>query len=596
MNKIAQVVLTSMLAFVCIFGVANAYTVVQGDTMWEIAQNAGISLNKLISFNPQIDNPDLIEIGEEISTANDLMGGTLPVAGQTYTLAGSGVASAETSITLSSLTISQTGYELLDADFSSTFYVTLEPGSTRRQEIVSCTTVTQNSDDTATLSGCSRGLQPFSPFTASSTYRFAHAGGTSLIFSDPPQLFNEYTAKGNDESIAGTWTFYDFPVFATSTQLPDANAEFATKYYVDQVGAGGFTAANASTTQGILVNGTSPETIGVNVSSTMGMYGGADEQGIYQTVSSTLGLGQDSNGIYIKEGNYINFDSSGNIEVDATSTPTASKVVLGTVSTTLQDGWLGADTAGDLVYSDGANMTNLGIGSSGQILQTNSGATAPEWVVGNFELLGGVGANSGRDYWNYNMWFDTVMSNWVRSDNAFTVNEAYNRLDISFPADNNHSMLTIQSLGMRDNGDALNFSSQSVIVEFDIVLNNLANPEQLGWGLSEGTAPFFDFDDQTDDSVCFTMDTSGALYAHTANAAVGHTETLISGVTLSQTRNTYRIEWDPGIDAKFYVNETLKATVTSTLPDSGAVKFGLGGTGNGSRIDHITAPWVAVEK
>jgi len=36
-------------------------------------------------------------------------------------------------------------------------------------------------------------------------------------------------------------------------------------------------------------------------------------------------------------------------------------------------------TAGDLLYYDGTNLVNLGIGIAGQALVTNAGATAPEW-------------------------------------------------------------------------------------------------------------------------------------------------------------------------------------------------------------------------
>ena len=72
-----------------------------------------------------------------VDVNNSQLGATLPIAGQTYTLSGSGVSSAATSITLSSFTIPQTGYEILDADMSDTFYLTLEPGSRTKQEIIS---------------------------------------------------------------------------------------------------------------------------------------------------------------------------------------------------------------------------------------------------------------------------------------------------------------------------------------------------------------------------------------------------------------------------------------------------------------------------
>lgn len=140
-----------------------------------------------------------------------------PIAGTTYTLSGSGLSSSATSIVLSSLTIPQTGQKIQDSDLSDTFYVTIEPGNRTRQEVSSCTTVVQNSNGTATLSGCSRGLAPITPYTASTTLQFAHSGGASLIFSDPPQLFNQYPAKANDETITGTWTFTNFPVTPSNT-------------------------------------------------------------------------------------------------------------------------------------------------------------------------------------------------------------------------------------------------------------------------------------------------------------------------------------------------------------------------------------------
>src|SRR3990167_3177448 len=70
-----------------------------------------------VSQNNQENNQELV-----------LGASTLPVAGVTYNLAGSGITSSATSITLQSLTIPQTAYELQDADFSAIFFLTLEPG------------------------------------------------------------------------------------------------------------------------------------------------------------------------------------------------------------------------------------------------------------------------------------------------------------------------------------------------------------------------------------------------------------------------------------------------------------------------------------
>jgi len=46
---------------------STTYTVVSGDTMWQIANRYGIPLSTLISANPQITNPNLIQVGQVIN-------------------------------------------------------------------------------------------------------------------------------------------------------------------------------------------------------------------------------------------------------------------------------------------------------------------------------------------------------------------------------------------------------------------------------------------------------------------------------------------------------------------------------------------------
>ena len=217
---------------------AQAYTVKSGDTLSGIGSMFGITWQEIWSNNPQIENPNLIYPGQEIEVYNEfgdfVLGGSVnPIAGTTYNLSGGGVNSSATSITLNSLTIPQNDYVIQDSDLSDTFYITLEPGNRTRQEIVSCTTLTQNSGGTATLSGCTRGLSPIQPWTASSTLQFAHAGGSQLIFSDPPQLFNQFGALTDEETIANTWTFNQYP-FGPGT-APTSSAQLADKFYVDNV-------------------------------------------------------------------------------------------------------------------------------------------------------------------------------------------------------------------------------------------------------------------------------------------------------------------------------------------------------------------------
>ncbi len=212
-----------------------------------VASFLGISNSK-----PSV-TPEIREYISQYVAANmqktELGASVLPIAGITYNLSGAGVSGSATSITLASLTIPQTGQKIVDADLSETFYITLEPGNRTRQEIVACTTVIQNANNTATFSGCSRGMSPVTPYTASTTLQFSHAGGSQVIFSDPPQLFNEYTAKKNQESIIATWTFdNDVMPQLDSYKAPTTSPQFATKGYVDAVAFSGAAVIDASET------------------------------------------------------------------------------------------------------------------------------------------------------------------------------------------------------------------------------------------------------------------------------------------------------------------------------------------------------------
>ena len=45
------------------------HTVQRGETMWGIARDNGLSLTRLIALNPQIKNPNLIQVGEKVRLA-----------------------------------------------------------------------------------------------------------------------------------------------------------------------------------------------------------------------------------------------------------------------------------------------------------------------------------------------------------------------------------------------------------------------------------------------------------------------------------------------------------------------------------------------
>lgn len=205
---------------------------------------AVLALGAFIVFIPSVTAPSE-SFGA--SNTNQFIGG-FP-----YFLAGSGISSTATSIILTSLTLPQTGYEILTSDVSSPFYLTLEPGNTGKQEFISCTTITQSaSNATATLSGCVRGLKPISPYTSSGSYAFSHTGGSVVVFSNSPQFYQQFLALGNVSTSTNTLIFssttppyYDSPGAQAAGTYIATTSELASVAYVNAVA---FSAAPNGTT------------------------------------------------------------------------------------------------------------------------------------------------------------------------------------------------------------------------------------------------------------------------------------------------------------------------------------------------------------
>jgi hypothetical protein len=130
------------------------------------------------------------------------------IQGQKYQLAGSGISSSDTSLTLESFKFPGTTTTIVTADIGSLAWCTLEPG-TEREEIITFTTITQNSDGTATLSGVTRGIGFNAPYTTTAALQKSHGGGTTLIITNNPGFYDEFANKNNDETVAGYWEVAD---------------------------------------------------------------------------------------------------------------------------------------------------------------------------------------------------------------------------------------------------------------------------------------------------------------------------------------------------------------------------------------------------
>lgn len=169
------------------------------------------------------------------------------VQAQSFALAGGGAVAGATSITLKSFAQID-GTLLTMTDFGTKGFMTLEPGNGTFEEQISFTGVTQNSNGTATLTGVSTVLM-VSPYTETSGLAQTHAGSTTAIISNTSGFYDRLTAKGDDETITGIWTFTNpnYPRMDTATPFPTDNEQLATKAYADSLTFAG--APNATTTQ-----------------------------------------------------------------------------------------------------------------------------------------------------------------------------------------------------------------------------------------------------------------------------------------------------------------------------------------------------------
>lgn len=214
-----------------------------------------------------------------------ILGSTNFVGGDVYRLSGSGISASATSVELQSFQVPVSGEELTMSDFGTTGYATIEPG-TSKKEFISFTGVSQDADsDKCTLTGVTRGLQFTTPYTASTSLAQAHSGGSKLIISNPPQLYNKMAAKDNDETITGTWTFNELMTL-DSYEAPTADAQFAPKAYVDAVATSGAAQA-AYDTSGLVELATTSELAAGTATSSATTYLVVPSELVNQTSTAT---------------------------------------------------------------------------------------------------------------------------------------------------------------------------------------------------------------------------------------------------------------------------------------------------------------------
>lgn len=112
------------------------------------------------------------------------------------------------------------GTKLTITDFGSSPTVTIDPKVRNIEEIVGFTGITDNGDNTATLTGLTRNLTSKYPYTTVGTGR-QHTASAVVVFSNNPQMYARLTSWENPGTTTAVWTFS-----STTKPVYDANPSF----------------------------------------------------------------------------------------------------------------------------------------------------------------------------------------------------------------------------------------------------------------------------------------------------------------------------------------------------------------------------------
>lgn len=255
-------------------------------------------------------------------------------------------------------------------------------------ETISCT----GQGVTGELTGVTRAVATYSGETATA---YAHGAGVTIVLSDDWNYWQDMATGLNDKVNIGGDTMTGLLQFSGATNpgikmnnlttvqrdaLTPANGEViynttTGELNVYQGGAWVAIASGSTQPDGSTTVAGKYQTATVAQQTAATATGSTGSQLVPVTanmVTTSAGAGD--------AGKIVVLGATGVIApaaLDATATPTASKIVISDSTGKIADGWVGATTAGDTIYSDGTDLQRLAIGTSDQIMKSTG--TAPSW-------------------------------------------------------------------------------------------------------------------------------------------------------------------------------------------------------------------------
>jgi hypothetical protein len=151
----------------------------------------------------------------------------------------------------------------------------------------------------------------------------------------------------------------------------------------------------------------------------------------------------------------------------------------------------------------------------------------------------------------------------------------------------------------------INFATSSVLYfRTKLLAKGASSAQVVNLGLKDGGTDPGAEGTLTSDHCSFMYASSADVGGHTglySSVADGTTQATTSidltGIDLKEYNN-YRLEWDAGTDCKLYINDALKATETSNLPNTNSevnqVKFYIRTTENADKQFQMEGNWIVI--
>lgn len=264
----------------------------------------------------------------------------------------------DTTITLNDLNDIYGNTLTMSNDFGTMGYGRIDPDSSNSSESFSFTGITANSDGTYTLTGVKTVMAKY-PYTQTSGLDRSHSINAIVRFTNTAAFYDDFANKENDEIVDGNWsftslsntTFTTHPSLSSDTDTANA-AELVTFGQLSRQAISG-AADGSETVKGIYELSTGAEAAAASSTGSTGArlvlpasLASSTSSGSYTVpvtnASGTLdsSFGGSASGLATLDANSLVVENPAN----ATSTPTANKIVMASSTGKINLDWIPTST------------------------------------------------------------------------------------------------------------------------------------------------------------------------------------------------------------------------------------------------------------